>query len=161
MRDQTHIDSSVEPDFDSMDSKPAKLAERYKSIGMTLHLAERLVADGLAQGFDSVAGGILSDAPVELVDAWRMQSFRVWQSSTPRLSVGAFLMSLGWLPPGIRSQRDLAKHFKVSVEHVSNLVEEWQELLNLPRTAYQKSAKAVDAARLHHKKNNKPHAPKE
>lgn len=85
----------------------------------------------------------------EQADVLKLILFRVWEAQRPRLSVGSLLLAVGIKPLGISSERDLAKQQNISPEHVSNCVEDWQVLLNLPRTDFQKSAQAVAAARLH------------
>lgn len=85
---------------------------------------------------------------------------KIWKAARPRLCAGALSLALGRvIPVGVRSdgvnlpviesERDLAAHQNVSPEHVSQLVEEWQAIIGLPKTHFQKSAKAVAAARLH------------
>lgn len=155
MNQPYQAEDSVEIDVDAMDSPAERLAERYRVLGMSAALAQKLVNDCGVAAFAVLERASGPALPPEVIDGWRMATFQIWQAPKSKLSAGAFLMAVGWMPPGITSQRDLAKLFKVSPEHVSNLVEEWQEKLSLPRTEFQKSAKAVEAARVHHKKNIK------
>lgn len=158
MNQSYQTEDSVEMDREAMDSPADRLAERYRVLGMSPELAKKLVSDCGVGAFAVLEKASGPSLPPEVIDGWRMATFQIWQAPKSKLSAGAFLMAAGWMPPGITSQRDLAKLFKVSPEHVSNLVEEWQVKLNLPRTEFQKSAKAVEAARAHHKKNTKHHA---
>lgn len=155
-----NFEGSSAPDYDAMDSPAERLAERYKVVGMSEALARQLVQNHGADAFGVVEHYGTAEMPPELADGWRMTAFCIWEAPLSRLSAGTFLMAAGWLPPGITSQRDMARLFKVTVEHVSNLVEEWQKKLNLPRTEHQKSAKAIESARTHHKKNRKHHVRK-
>lgn len=70
---------------------------------------------------------------------------RVREARSSKLSIGCLFFAIGHLPYGITSMRDLAKEQKVSVEAVSNEVEEFQAILGLPRNSKQKSPAAVKA----------------
>jgi len=77
---------------------------------------------------------------------------RIFEAPKPRLSVGCLKMALGMTHEDLVSQRHWADKQNVSLEHVSNEVESWQELLGLPRTSAQKSAAAKESYRLHNAK---------
>jgi hypothetical protein len=91
----------------------------------------------------------------EQADALKLMLFKVWEAEKPRLTVGCLLLALGIKPMGVASGRELARMQNVSPEYVSNLMEEWQTMLGLPKTDFQKSAAAVEAARLHNRTSTK------
>lgn len=159
MSQHPHHEESVMPNPEAIDTPAEILAERFARKGMTLPLAKMLIDTFGPEAFEG-ANGHRSIASLDVSDGWRLTAFRIWGAARPRLAVGAFLMAVGWHPPGIRSQREMARMFSVSVEHISNEVEEWQRVLGLPRTEFQKSPKAVAAAKTHNRKNRKHHARK-
>jgi hypothetical protein len=138
-----------------VDSPSDRLAEQFASHGMTRALAETLVARFGAELFTGALDSVAEARIRELADGWRLTAFTIWEARDSRLSAGCFLMSAGGLPPGMSSQRAMAKHFKVTPEAISKGVEGWQRKLNLPRTGFQKSAAAVAAAERHHRSNRK------
>lgn len=122
---------------------------------MTRELAQMLVDRFGAEAFSGELDSIASARIRDLADGWRLTGFRIYEANDARRSAGCFLMSAGWFPPGISSQRDLARFCKVSPEQISKEVEQWQDALGLSKTAFQKSAKAVASAKKHHRSNRK------
>jgi hypothetical protein len=146
---------SNDPDLSGVDSPADRLAERFASQGMTRKLADVLVAEFGAELFTGALDSVAEARIRDLADGWRLTGFKIWEAPDARRSAGCFLHSAGWLPPGMSSQRDMARHFKVSPEQISKEVEDWQRTLGLPRTGFQKSAKAVAAAKKHNRSNRK------
>jgi len=65
----------------------------------------------------------------------------------PRLMGQCFLLAIGYKLPGITSERDLAKSQVVTPTYVCDIVHEWQKRFKLPKTDFQKSPEAVQAAK--------------
>lgn len=121
-------------------------------------LAKELAPEAMAAARD-LAGGVMSSLlRDEQADALKMILFRIWESPKPRLATGCLLLAVGIKPLGIQSERDLARSQAVSPEHVSQQVEQWQIALRLPKTNFQKSAQAVEAARLHNQRHRRTQA---
>lgn len=57
------------------------------------------------------------------------------------------MLAAGFDVPGARSQREWAEQQKLSPEHASNDVLDWQRMLKLGKTSAQKSAAACEAYR--------------
>lgn len=86
-----------------------------------------------------------AQAPAMANDGLLEALSRVREARSSKLSLGCLFLAIGRLPYGITSMRDLAKEQNVSVEAVSNEVEEFQAILGLPRNSIQKSPAAVMA----------------
>ncbi|MEY5101110.1 MAG: hypothetical protein RJA36_3829 [Pseudomonadota bacterium] len=115
-------------------------------------LAEELGPEALEAARIERAEAMQSVLRAEQADVLKLILFRIYEAPKPRLSVGSLLLAVGIKPMGINSERDLARQQVVSPEHVSNEVEAWQDLLQLPRTEFQKSESAVQAARDHNRR---------
>ncbi len=97
-------------------------------------------------------GGVDGDG---LVAAWMIQPdaadkleqalSRAREARDSKLALGCLAFARGKPPFGCYTMRALARAHDVSVEAVSNEVSEFQDILGLPRTNQQKSAKAVKA----------------
>lgn len=149
------LEQTVAPDLSGVDTPADVLAEQFREAGMSRELAGQLVGRFGAEAFSGELDSVASARIRDLADGWRLTGFRVWEAKDARRSAGCFLMAAGWLPPGMSSQRDMARFFKVSPEQISKEVEQWQATLGLPRTGFQKSAKAVAAAKTHNRSNKK------
>lgn len=87
--------------------------------------------------------------------AIRLIVLRIFESSRPRLEAGSFLLAADFDIIGIASGRALASSQNVSPEEVSNRVEAWQNLLNLPKNRHNKSPEAVRSYALHNTQRRK------
>lgn len=110
-------------------------------------LAKELGAEAFRAESVSREEAVRSLLRAEQGDVVKMMLFRVWEAPKPRLSVGCLLLAMGIKPMGVASGRELAKQQCVSPEYVSAMVEDWQGRLGLPKTEFQKSEAAVQAAR--------------
>jgi hypothetical protein len=95
---------------------------------------------GCAEGAVAVASWMLR---VDAEDRLEQALARAREARDSRLALGCLAFARGKPPYGVWSMRKLAELHKVSVEAVSNEVGEFQEILGLPRTNQQKSARAV------------------
>lgn len=100
-------------------------------------LRERDQGLQLAQGESPVRGDSA------LLEGLRMLAIKQYQAPKPRLSAGCLLLAMGEAHPDFRSARELAEKQQVSHELAANGVEDWQQVLGLPRTSGQKSAEAL------------------
>ena len=121
-------------------------------------LARELGPEAFAAEKAAREAAVESLTRAEQGDVLKMMLFRIWEAPKPRLSVGCLLLSLGIKPLGVASGRELARQQAVSPEHVSAMVDEWQGKLGLPKTEFQKSEAAVQAARLHNRNSQKTKA---
>lgn len=107
-------------------------------------LAEREVGGG--------ERGVAAVGVLELREGLRTLAIKQYQAPKPRLSAGCLLLAMGATHPDFRSARELAERQQVSHELAANGVEDWQELLGLPKTSGQKSEAAV---RVYKERNGK------
>jgi hypothetical protein len=91
---------------------------------------------GLAPGMSWMAA---EDGARRLIQALS----QIWAWPDSRKGLGALFFAMGAPLYGCNSMRELAKLRAVSVEDVSNVVEELQRILGLPRTLQQKGESAV------------------
>ncbi len=136
-----------------------ELMERYAIAGLTRSLAQ-VIAKDFAAGRMMDSGRIREKAVDSLLrhesaDVIKLILFRIFESAKPRLAVGCLLLATGIKPIGIASERALATQQHVSPEHVSNGVQEWQQLLGLARVEFQKSPASVAAYKKHNRSNAK------
>ena len=125
-------------------------AERLASGGVARLLAQQcaeVVVAVLAARDREVAGeageAMAGASRLELLEGLRMLAIKQYQAPKPRLSAGCLLLAMGEMHPDFRSSRELAERQHVSHELAANGVEDWQEVLGLPRTSGQKSEAAV------------------
>jgi len=137
----------VQFDFGAVENPADLLRERYPwmSAAQAAQVAGDFGLDVAAvlsgrsvrkQAVDSLIESEKSDALMEMLS-------RAYGSRDSKLSIGCLFFAMGRPPLGVASMRKLAERHGVSVEAVSNEVEAYQEILNLPRTEQQKSAAAV------------------
>lgn len=148
-----------------------ELAERFRAEGASAGAAVRYALacrevfkrrdreacgfGGLTTGGAAVveAGGV-AEREIERLSAVMLARERVvealaqiWAWPDARKGVGAMFFALGVPLYGCNSMRELAALRQVSVEDVSNVVDELQRILGVPRNAGQKSVAAVEAYR--------------
>jgi hypothetical protein len=87
------------------------------------------------QAVDSLFESEKSDALMEMLS-------KIYGAKDSKRSVGCLFFAMGRPPFGVASMRKLAERHGVSVEAISNEVEDFQLMLNLPRTEQQKSPTA-------------------
>ena len=125
-------------------------AERLSAGGVARLLAQQCAAVVVGvlierdQGVASEAEEAMASASRgEMLEGLRMLAIKQYQAPKPRLSAGCLLLAMGEMHPDFKSSRELAERQHVSHELAANGVEDWQEILGLPRTSGQKSAAAV------------------
>lgn len=91
----------------------------------------------------AIAARVCETAEVVSVERLRAACSRMWDWPDARKGLGAMFFAMGWPLHGCASMRALAKMRAVSVEDVSNVVDELQRLLGRPRNGFQKSEAEV------------------
>jgi hypothetical protein len=85
---------------------------------------------------------------MDLGDRLRSVLSKIWEARDARLELGCLFIAMdGHGPLGAYSMRDMAQRHGVTPEAVSVKTAEFQKDLNLPKTAQQKSASAVESYR--------------
>lgn len=94
---------------------------------------------------EALVANVCASGAVVPVEKLRAACNRMWDLPDARKGLGAMFFAMGWALHGCGSMRSLARMRGVSVEDVSNVVDDLQGLLGQPRNGLQKSEAAVNS----------------